>query len=72
MSYLLLLIGLISGAIIAFFLTQRAQKQKTEEDSKTIEGLKIEVATMSNSSQRLSEDLSGNSDRTSNRVEKRN
>ena len=57
MGYLLLLVGLISGALISFFLTQRGHRQKYQEDSKTIDAFKIEVATMNNSSARLREDL---------------
>jgi DNA recombination protein RmuC len=57
MSYILLLIGLVSGGIIGFFLNQRVQSQKIKETEKKSDDLRVEVATLQNSSQRSIEDL---------------
>ncbi len=57
MSYILLLIGLISGGIIGFFLNQRSQFQKIKGIEKISDEMRIEVATLTNSVVRSNEDL---------------
>ncbi|MFT5780439.1 MAG: DNA recombination protein RmuC [Crocinitomicaceae bacterium] len=57
MAYILLIIGLISGGIIGFFVALRAQMQKNKEGLKDLEDLKVNHATLVNSNTRLSDDL---------------
>jgi DNA recombination protein RmuC len=57
MSYILLIIGLISGGIIGFFVAMRVQMQKVKDGSKELENLKVNNATLVNSNTRLVDDL---------------